>query len=37
MISGFPPGMFERGGSEGVGGLEVLPHEKKNQVLNLSA
>ena len=28
--SGFPPGMFERGGPKGVGDLGALPQEKKN-------
>ena len=30
-MSGFPPGMFERVGPKGVGGLGVLPQEKKNR------
>ena len=32
LQSGFPPGMFERGGPKWVGGLGVLPQEKKNQI-----
>ena len=30
-MSGFPPEMFEKGGPKGLGGLVVLPQEKKNQ------
>ena len=31
-VTGTPPGMFERGGPKRVGGLGVLPHEKKIRV-----
>ena len=32
LESGFPPGMFERGGPKRAEGLRVVNQEKKNQI-----